>query len=398
MAERAARNGGAGSKVAAVDAFVELAATLTAPVASADGQPDIYSYDWKESVTGASTGTEIGGVAATDDRVYVVTHGQTGAGPNTVEQFDTFGLLDGSWTELYADNLAADPFICNEQVDLSNSVFYDIWSDPIYDLGPMPHFGLVLTDTLRGSIYASMEENDGVLDALCTHKVLGNSDPGPPAAVDRIFYSAARGPGSAFFALGVIMEGASAKARVVRFKSNGTEQGSWLIQDVEGDVLDPVSDARGLAVNRGTGEDFIYVYEIQSPGGRIHKYNEFGTELASWSPNDPAMATPGATQTSFMDTDLCGKIYYPDSGAGVIKRFNQDGSLLQTIGSPDKLTKPSAVAVDPTGNVYVLNEDSKTVVRYKTDYEDPYCMGRGEILGRRIKATASTKGSPRRLL
>ena len=359
MEERAARYRSTGWMVAAVVAFVALAATLTAPVASADDQPDIYSFDWNEPVTGASTGTEIGGVAATDDRVYVVTHGQTGAGPNTVEQFDTFGLLDGSWTELYADNLAADPFICNEQVDLSNSVFYDIWSDP-------NGFGnLVLSDVLRGSIYRNLSQKIGDTGAACTGKIFGNSDPGPPAAVDKFFYSATRGPGSAYFALTVDTEGGSPEAKVVRYKGNGTEDGSWLIRDVDGNVLDPVSDARGLAASNVASEDFIYVYEIQSPGGRIHKYDEFGTKLASWSPNDPATATPGATQTSFMHTDACGKIYYPDSGAGVIHRFNQDGTLLQTIGSPDKLTKPSAVAVDPTGNVYVLNEDTKTVVRYE---------------------------------
>ncbi len=141
---------------------------------------------------------------------------------------------------------------------------------------------------------------------------------------------------------------------------SGFEPGSVIKFDASGDPVNALragSVPGSVAVNQANGN--VYILDADDDGipggGFISVVNREGDQLGdTWDAGDSESFPSRLVQMAVDDT---GVVYYPDYSVNVLRKYDADGDPAGQITGSDEHTiaGPVAAAVDPAGNVYVVD-------------------------------------------
>lgn len=105
------------------------------------------------------------------------------------------------------------------------------------------------------------------------------------------------------------------------------------------------------------------VYTAVSSLNSVQKFTSDGTYLTQWN--------PGGHDTASVAVGPDDKVYVVDRLNGTVKAFDTSGNLLASLGDmgvgEGGFYDPSSVAVDTTGNVYILETGSSRFQKFSSD-------------------------------
>jgi len=117
----------------------------------------------------------------------------------------------------------------------------------------------------------------------------------------------------------------------------------------------------GVAVNNGI------VYVADTGNQRIQIFSTDGEFISSFG-------SSGLGEGQFLtvvgiDTDIDGNIYVTDKGNGKIEKFDANGELIKSFQfhSPNYTFSPEAIAVDPTGEMFIVNSANDRILHLSQD-------------------------------
>ncbi len=143
---------------------------------------------------------------------------------------------------------------------------------------------------------------------------------------------------------------------IKKFDPNGKQLGQWGGRGAaKGQLDEPV----GIAI--GPGND---VYVADTGNQRVQIFTSEGQfkqqiYLNGWDTEDTVGVEP------FITVDDSGRIYVTDSVKSIVHQFSPDGKRVVTWGSkgqsPGQLSKPSGIAVLPSGDIAVADRDQHRI-------------------------------------
>jgi tripartite motif-containing protein 71 len=151
--------------------------------------------------------------------------------------------------------------------------------------------------------------------------------------------------------------------RIAKFSSSGTFVSSF---GSAGSGDGQFSFAYGV-----TSDKFGNVFVADTGNNRIQKFSNSGSFLTSFGNallNSPVQLT----------TDSDGDVWVADSGSNKIRQFSNSGTLLSSLGVPGtgwngsgagdgQLNRPTGVAFDSSGNVWVADEFNNRIQEFSQD-------------------------------
>lgn len=141
--------------------------------------------------------------------------------------------------------------------------------------------------------------------------------------------------------------------RVQKFTTDGEFVLEWGVRgSSDGQFLLP----NGVAVHNGT------VYVVDTGNQRIQKFTTDGEFISSFGSsgfNDGQFITPLG-----IDIDNDGHVYVTDRGSHSIEKFNLTGAFVSSFAfhAPGYTFTPEAVAVDPSGKMFVVNSANDRIL------------------------------------
>lgn len=146
--------------------------------------------------------------------------------------------------------------------------------------------------------------------------------------------------------------------RIQRFDANGAELGTW---GSPGGAAGQFSSLHDLAAGaNGT------IYSVEGTGDRVQAFTNIGGFLGTWG-------APGTGNGQFsgpggIATDAGGNIYVVDTGNDRIEKFDPTGAFVTTWGSTGtgdgQFNDPAGIAVDGAGYVYVADRGNNRIQRF----------------------------------
>ena len=119
-----------------------------------------------------------------------------------------------------------------------------------------------------------------------------------------------------------------------------------------GVFIPTVTGPTGIAFDPVTG-----VAYVSTSGGFVYKYPAGGGS----TPTSTFYTGGGSSSVTGIYVDAAQNVYVTDYGLKLVKEYSSAGMLLVTISSSAVLNDPSAVQVDPQGNIYVLDAGTSSV-------------------------------------
>ena len=123
---------------------------------------------------------------------------------------------------------------------------------------------------------------------------------------------------------------------------------------------------------RGAGPDGIAVsstgtiYVSNTTNDRIDRFNGSGALLGSWG--GPGTGDGQFADPSRLTFDLAGNLLVADKGNNRVQKLNgTTGAHMQTIGGAGQLNRPEGVAVDLLGNILVADTGNNRIRRYQSN-------------------------------
>ncbi len=146
--------------------------------------------------------------------------------------------------------------------------------------------------------------------------------------------------------------------RIQKFSLDGEFISTWGKKGIaNGQFFYP----NGIAVNN----EILYV--VDTGNQRIQKFSTDGEFISSFGSSGLG---PGEfLNVVDVDVDDDGNIYVTDKGNGKIEKFNSDGELIKSFPfySPHYLFSPGAIAVDGSGNMFVVNSAINRILHLSQD-------------------------------
>ena len=146
--------------------------------------------------------------------------------------------------------------------------------------------------------------------------------------------------------------------RIQKFTTDGEFVSQWGVKGIyEGQFYFP----NGIAVNNGT------VYVVDTGNQRIQKFTTDGDFVSSFG-------SSGLGEGHFLtavgiDIDGDGNVYITDKGNSKIEKFDASGNFLQSFPfySSNYAFTPEAIAVDPSGEMFIVNSANDRILRLSQD-------------------------------
>ena len=146
--------------------------------------------------------------------------------------------------------------------------------------------------------------------------------------------------------------------RIQKFSTDGEFISEWGEKGIhEGQLFFP----NGIAVNNGT------VYVVDTGNQRIQMFSEDGEFISSFG-------SSGLGEGQFLtvigiDIDSDGNLYVTDKGNNKIEKFDANGELIKSFpfNSPSYTFSPEAIAVDSTGDMFVVNAANDLILHLPQD-------------------------------
>ena len=110
--------------------------------------------------------------------------------------------------------------------------------------------------------------------------------------------------------------------------------------------------------------DSAGVMQVVDLQGRRTRVDTSGQVLATYPPRD-TFKPRGSGPVQSAALDVAGALYVSDPVGKKILKFGSDGLFIETIGE-GKLTSPGALAVGPTGDIFVIDGGRLKVIRAKS--------------------------------
>ena len=146
--------------------------------------------------------------------------------------------------------------------------------------------------------------------------------------------------------------------RIQKFSLDGefiTEWGKKGIHD--GQLYFP----NGIAVNNGT------VYVVDTGNQRIQIFSTDGEFISSFGSS--GLGAGQFLTVIGIDIDADGNVYVTDKGNSKIEKFDANGKLIQSFQfhSSNYIFTPEAIAVDPTGEMFIVNSANDRILHLSQD-------------------------------
>ncbi len=109
------------------------------------------------------------------------------------------------------------------------------------------------------------------------------------------------------------------------------------------------------------------VYVVDTGNQRVQMFSTDGQFLSSFGSSGLG---PGQFITVVgIDADANGNIYVTDKGNGKIEKFDSNGELIQSFSfhSSNYVFSPEAVAIDPTGEMFIVNSGNNRILHLSQD-------------------------------
>lgn len=117
----------------------------------------------------------------------------------------------------------------------------------------------------------------------------------------------------------------------------------------------------GIAVSNGN------VYVVDTGNQRIQKFSTDGEFISSFGSSGLG---DGQFITAIgIDIDVEGNVYVTDKGNGKIEKFDANGEFIKSFQfySPNYNFSPEAIAVDPTGKMFIVNSANNRILHLSQD-------------------------------
>ncbi len=146
--------------------------------------------------------------------------------------------------------------------------------------------------------------------------------------------------------------------RIQKFSTDGEFVTEWGEKGThEGQFRFP----NGIAVNNGT------VYVVDTGNYRIQAFSTDGEFISSFGSSGLG---EGQLLTAIgIDIDSDGTVYVADRGNGKIEKFTANGEFIESLkfDSHDYTFSPEAIAIDPNGEMFVVNAGNNRILHLSQD-------------------------------
>jgi len=146
--------------------------------------------------------------------------------------------------------------------------------------------------------------------------------------------------------------------RIQKFSTDGEFILQWGVKGIyEGQFYFP----NGIAVNNGT------VYVVDTGNQRIQAFSTDGEFIFSFGSS--GLNEGQFLNVSGIDIDGDGNVYVTDKGNGKIEKFDATGNHLKSFPfhSSNYVFSPEAIAVDPSGEMFVVNSANDRILHLSQD-------------------------------
>jgi tetratricopeptide (TPR) repeat protein/sugar lactone lactonase YvrE/fibronectin type 3 domain-containing protein len=152
---------------------------------------------------------------------------------------------------------------------------------------------------------------------------------------------------------------------IIRLR-NGAAEGALKLKDITPAAVAVDKDGALWVLDKSK----MRVIKLDSTGNTVLNFGSWGSQRGQFR-NAAALAISST-----------GIVFVADAGNRRVQAFSNDGVLLNVITSGPKssLSRPSAIALDPQDNLYVLDTDRETVTSYSATLEPIVEFGQGNPL------------------
>lgn len=146
--------------------------------------------------------------------------------------------------------------------------------------------------------------------------------------------------------------------RIQKFSTDGEFISEWGAKGIyEGQFFFP----NGIAVNNGT------IYVVDTGNQRIQTFSTDGEFLSSFGSS--GLGEGQFLTATGIDIDKNGTVFVTDRGNGKVEKFNANGEFLESLkfDSYEYTFSPEAIAVDPNGEMFVVNAATNRILHLPQD-------------------------------